>query len=386
MVASGDMGRPKKYNYPPNMTRDVADGRFVVRNPVTKKRKKFGDEAEALEAVKVLNEFLEVEQQYKALAAGRPTIAGLVTKWEADRLQFMPWDTGTRKNMLAKMHRISRELGARALVHTDCLYLEEWLTRFCRTADTWNKWRYALVLLWKFALSRRLVDVNEPEKIEERSTSKKLEANRKARQPLDVDGYRAIYEKAPAWLQLAMDQSLVTLQGRQEICNMRHVDHRDGHLFVIRDKPSGDSDMAFIKIALTPQLVENQTRARALDNTVSPYLIHRRPDSRRRQRMDNKPHWTYINPDYLTKAFAEVRDQLQRFSSMPAEERPSFHEIRGLGSRIYRDAGMSEAAIQALMTHAHRRTTQIYLEGGAKALTDDDYVAVVAPLTLRDLK
>lgn len=46
---------------------------------------------------------------------------------------------------------------------------------------------------------------------------------------------------------------------------------------------------------------------------------------------------------------------------------------------------MSEQAIQALMTHANPRTTQIYLDRGAAALTNDDYQAVAAPMVLADV-
>ena len=37
------------------------------------------------------------------------------------------------------------------------------------------------------------------------------------------------------------------------------------------------------------------------------------------------------------------------------------------------------------MTHASKRTTQIYLERGKAALTDADYLSVTAPLSARDL-
>jgi integrase len=116
-----------------------------------------------------------------------------------------------------------------------------------------------------------------------------------------------------------------SLQARTEICNMQHAHYRNGHLFVIRDKTSGDSEMAFIKIALTEQIEDIRRRSLRLD------------------------------------------------------------EIRGLGARIYRAQGIPEALIQALMTHSNKRTTQIYLERGAQALTDSDYVAVTAPLTLREM-
>jgi integrase len=70
---------------------------------------------------------------------------------------------------------------------------------------------------------------------------------------------------------------------------------------------------------------------------------------------------------------------------MKPRERPTFHEIRGLGSRLYREQGMSKAAIQALMTHTNERVTEIYLDGGTAALKDDDYLPVAAPMVLGDI-
>lgn len=385
MLHFADMGRPKQYELPENMTFDRSSGLFIVRNPLAKKKRKFSDEAKGRAAAAAVNKLVAIERQRAALADGRPTFAGLCVKWREDRMPLMPWAASTRANILAKVNRIEREIGARTLVHTDCMYLEDWIASFAATADTFNDWRYVFVLLLRFAVSRRLVDINEAEKIEERSTSKKIEANQKQRQPLDVAGFKDIREKGDAWLQLAMDDSIVTLQSRSEICDMQQVHFRDGYLFIIRRKVSGDSDMAFIKIALTEQLLEFQARSRKLDDTLSPYIIHRRPDSMRREWIDPKPHWTYVTPDYLGKAFADARDQVKRFAEMPPRARPSFHEVRGLGSRIYEAQGMSRAAITALMTHAHRKTTEIYLDGGIDALTDADYQPVVAPLVLRDV-
>jgi integrase len=92
-----------------------------------------------------------------------------------------------------------------------------------------------------------------------------------------------------------------------------------------------------------------------------------------------------VKPEYLSKAFAEARDATELYKALKPLERPSFHEIRGLGARILRSRGVSEDAIQALMTHSNRRTTQIYLDLGASALTDDDYHTVSAPLMLAEI-
>lgn len=381
-----DMGRPKKNDYPPYMIPDRRRGGFLVRNPITGKQKSIRDEDKARRAAEALGKWVESQRQIDKFDAGLPTIGALVDEWKRNKLQFRPWDETTRQNVLSKMHRIQREIGDRPIKRTDCMFLEDWMHSFCRTADQWNKWRYAFILLWRYAVSRKLADACEPEKIEARSTSKKLAINRKVRRQLDIEGFWAIHEQAPPWLQLAMEQSLITLQARNEICNMRHDHYRDGHLFVIRDKVSGDSDMAFIKIRITDELESIRKRALALDGIASPFLIHRAPDRRRREWTENKPHWTYVNPDYLSKAFAEARDQIERFAAMPPRQRPTFHEIRGLGSRIYRAQGVPKAAIKALMTHSNPKTTEIYLERGAAALTDDDYVPVTATLKLEDLR
>ena len=166
--------------------------------------------------------------------------------------------------------------GVQNFKRTRSLKGENWMATFCKNADQWNKWRYVLVLLWKLAMSRKLATSNEPEKIETRSTSKKIAANRKVRQKLDVAGFKAIHEKAPPWLQVAMEQSLVTLQARKEICNTRYSDYRDGWLYVIRDKVSGESEMGFIRIAVSSQLDEIRRRS-LTDGVLSTYLVHRPP-------------------------------------------------------------------------------------------------------------
>jgi integrase len=383
------MARPKggSNDYPENMWLVQTDGLFRVRNPLTGKVKKFGREREqeARNTAKALNEWLKNERALRSLTAGQPMIDGLVVKWIEDRLPFQPWAASTRRNYLAKLERIKRELGKRPIAHTDCLYLDEWLNRFCKTADTYNDWRYVFSLLWEFAVFRKWATENEGGKLIERSTSKKIEANKKQRDPLDLAGFKLIHEKAPAWLQLAMDSSLVTLQARLEVCNFQHAHIRDGYWYVIRNKVSGDSDMAFIRIAMTEQLDELQRRARLLDDIASPFLIHRRPDSMRREWIDPKPHWSYVMPDYLTKAFEKARDSVPQFAQMAKGTRPPFHEIRGLGSRLYAEQGMRDRDIQALMTHSNPSTTKIYLDGGAEALRDDDYLQVSAPLRLRDI-
>lgn len=381
-----NVGRPKSNDYPDYMSPDGDRGGFVVRNPITGKKKRFApaEEDKARATAKMLKKWVDKERQAQALDAGKALIGGVVERFRTNRMQFMPWDKGTRYAIECKLNRIQRELGKRPIERTDCIFLEDWLTVFCKTADQWNKWRYVFVLVYAYAVSRKDITTNEGEKLLERSTSKKLEANQKIRQPLDIQGFLAIYEKAPSFLEIAMDQSLVTLLARTEICNVQQAHYRDGWLYVIRDKTSAQSDMAFIKIAITQQIEEIRRRS-YLDALASPYLIHRKPANDRREWIENKPHWSFVNPPYLTKAFAAARQAAGIYEHLDPLERPSFHEIRGLGSRIMLANGIDAKVIQFLMTHSDPKTTEIYLEGGAAALKDSDYIPVSAPLSLKQM-
>jgi hypothetical protein len=379
------MARPREHDFPAYMTVDGDRGGFLVRNPLTGNKKRFADEQTARTVALRLAEFVQKERQAQLVDVGRPTINGLVEKWRTDQLPFMPWKAGTKTNYHAKLNRIQKEMGHRLVARTDSIFLTDWLSSFCHTADTYNKWRFALVLLFRFAVSRKYVAVNEAEAVIERSNSLVIEANQKVRRPLDLSGYKAIYQHAPEWLQVAMDLALVTLQGRSEICNMRHSDFREGFLFVIREKTSNAADAAFIKIRVTDDIKALRQRALHLDNILSPFVVHRKPERRLREVEDAKEHWTYIRPDYLTKAFAKARSAAGVYNHYRDEEQPTFHEIRGLGSRRCKERGMENAAIKILMAHAEEKTTLIYLKGGEKALRDSDYVTVEAPLTLQEM-
>ena len=381
------MGRPKKNDYPPYMTADGDRGGFIVRNPVNGKKKRFpaDKEAAARDLATKLHGFIEQRRARLLLDAGLPTLANLIDRWTLERLPLMPWDTSTAATAAMRLKRIKREKGDELVADIDCVAIETWIRAITARADPFNKWRQIWIWLYKFAVSQKIAKTNEAEKVERRSISKKIKSNQKMRQRLDTAGFNDIYAEAEPWLKVAMEGSLLTLQSRKEVCNFKHTDFRDGFLFVIRDKVAADSHMAFIKIRLTPELESLRARAVKLDSIASPYLVHRRPDRMQRRWLEGKDHWTYINERYLTRAFKAARDQVPRFKALLERERPTFHEIRGLGSRLCLDRGMTKDAISALMTHSSKKTTEIYLERGPQALTDSDFHEVAAPFTLKEL-
>ena len=62
----------------------------------------------------------------------------------------------------------------------------------------------------------------------------------------------------------------------------------------------------------------------------------------------------------MTKHFSKARDQSNLFNDLPSQERPTFHEIRSLGIKLYEDAGVDA---QALAGHTDRKMTEQYKIG-----------------------
>lgn len=387
------MPRPRVYDdLPDNLTFDRASGRYRYANPLTGKRTWFGrDKAEACRRAEIANTVVQTRRDQRAVGLGEPAlIRYLVRLYRQTVLPGKPWDPSYRKNVECKLARIERELGDLPVSLVDRVRLGDWLSKNFGSGpgDTYNKWRAALVELWRFAISRKLADFNEAEATLRKSTSLKLVENRRTRRRLTVKAYWAIHAAAPPWLQLAMETSLVTLQAGLEVVNMRMIDFRDdGFLYVIREKTAADTPAAFMKIEVTPQLEELRRRSLQLMAAAgyhSPFLIHRQPRRKRSDQLAGKPHWTYVRREYLTRQFQDARDASGAFNDWPDEERPTFHEIRSLGSRIYRALGFEERYVQALLGHADENTTAIYLSDPG-ALRPEHFRKARADLNLATL-
>jgi predicted transcriptional regulator len=381
------MSRPRLDGLPPYVYYDKARDSYVVRNPLGEKKcRRFADREEAIKSALALALYIEKERQAALLDAGHPTVFNVVESLIDNQLAHEPWKPSTRRNCMAKIRRIQKHFGKQPIHRITAAHLSKWLKSFCGTADQYNKWRDMLETIWDYAFEQGHVSVNEAAKVMKHSTSLNLEENLKVRQPLDLEGFQAIRRQARPWLQLAMDIAIVTLQGRNEVVNMKHSDFRDGYLYVIRKKTSNRSKTAFIRIPTTADLLELKGRGLLLDGTLAPNLIHRRASRQRREWVAPAgEHWAYVRPEYLTNAFYDAREASGHYAHLDPEERPTFHEIRGLGARLYRDKGVAATEIQLTLTHADEKTTAIYLNGGAKALRDEHFTIVNAPLPLAQM-
>ncbi len=117
-----------------------------------------------------------------------------------------------------------------------------------------------------------------------------------------------------------------------------------------------EGQSAYIKIAVGTSL--KMALKRCEDGINSPYLIHRLPD--RSSPSEKKSHHTQVLPKYLSDRFAAARDKTGLFETMPELERPTFHEIRSLGIKLYENNGYDA---QKLAGHTERKMTELYKEG-----------------------
>jgi integrase len=179
---------------------------------------------------------------------------------------------------------------------------------------------------------------------------------KKARRRLTQAQYDAIHALCPVWAQNAMDLALITLQRRGDVSRMKFENVRDGKLYVVQEKTE-KYDTGYLAIAIGPRLKKVIRNCR--DDLASPYLVHRRPERKIKER-EGMDHWTQVKPQMITRAFAEARDESGLFDGVPENQRPTFHEIRALGIKNYRDKG---ADPQQLAGHATAKMTSNYDSG-----------------------
>lgn len=379
------MGRPRHAendDLAPNLYR--SGGYYQYKNPMTGKFTGMGKEkARANAAARKLNSMIDRDADLiaRVLGTGEKSLAAVVDEFITDYLPNQALSPSTLKNYAAYYRRYASEFGHRMMRGIDRKTLGDWLAAL-PSADAYNKHRTRLIELWRFAIARGYCDDNEAERTLARNQSKRIEANRRKRQRLTLEQFWAIHARSPDWFQIAMELAIITLQGRHEIAHARFDDQRDGWLYFIREKTDDISDMAFIRIAMTAELERLLARARQ-SGIASPMLVHYMPARRIRAQMDAKTHWSAVTPSYLTKTFQELRDACPLFAELEAHERPTFHEIRSLGARLYQEQGFDMAYIQPLMTHSDKKTTQLYLEGGKQALSETNFIPVRADLVIR---
>ncbi len=340
--------RPRKRRnnaLPPNLYENNGGKGYRYRHPVTKKFHGMGaSKAEAIKAAKELNSLLMRGADLVGSVLGEVSLNDHIDWFFKESLPEREYSDKTLEMYRTQTKKLRAAMGPMPVADVTVLDLAGLMER--QSARTSNQLRQVAVDVFKVAVSRGLRHDNPAE-----ATLKRKE--KKARLRLNKEQYDAVYALSEPWMQNAMDLALVTLQRREDVAYMKFENVKGGRLFVIQGKTE-KYDTGYLSIAIGKSLDKIIKRCR--DNLASPYLIHRRPDRKIKDRK-GMDHWTQVTPDKITREFADARDRTGLFAHLEPKKRPSFHEIRALGIKLYRDQKIEP---QQLAGHASEQMTNNY--------------------------
>lgn len=374
------------------------DARGYVRykHPKMDKPQHFGkDVARANEVARIVNAKLADSAQVieRILTPRRPShsLATVIQRFIADHIRTLEWSANYQQQNISRLNTLSDSDGSRdfsSLTVTDLNRMID--ANF--SGDGRRLARNVLIHVYRYAIGRGLHQgLNEAERVLEYGKSERV--RHRIGSLADLMTIRA---HAIEVVQDAIDISLITLQARTELCKMRLADDDGSKLTVIRQKTAGEhksskrkkqddhEDKAYIKMDIGKDLrqVLHRCKVKAV-RYGSPYMLNH--PSKLKSKF--KTHRTQVLPGFLSNAFTDAVNACGLYDHLKPEERPTLHEVRSLGGRIYDAMGRPKEFIQSLYGHADIDMTEHYLDDGkivwSMASADMD-LSVAAATKLRE--
>jgi integrase len=355
------MGRKrlaKNRGFPPNLYQNPA-GYFYYKHPRTKKQKGLGkDRAKAFQEARAAN---------AVLATMAPT-------------PLADWVAGKSDHTLASWLPVYKEVWledsdpppAKATLRSCTMYVKRladapfaWMRLRDITAQhisdyldtvkaesgaaTANCLRARMSDVFRRAETKGLIEVGKSPVAATRAPRPTVKRER-----LSLEQFRAIHAHAPVWLQRAMYLALTTAQRRDDIAKMMFADWRDGNLHVEQGKGRGAVKLRLDgRIRLTKVGVSIADAVQACrDLIVSQYLVHHVEHNG-----TAKPGHR-VTSNGLSNAFQAAREAAG-IEAQDGRTPPSFHEIRSLAERLYKDE-FGAAFAQAMLGHKNASMTEKY--------------------------
>jgi len=354
------MGRKrsaKNRSFPPNLYQNSA-GYFFFINPTNKKSKGLGTdkakaftEARAANAVlatmkkTVLADWVSGKQDY-SLADWIPLYKDL---WIG---KTDPAEKTTLRNATGYLNRIaSADFAWMKLTQINTAHIAKFIGEIEKESGsaTAKNLRARLSDVFRYAENQGLIDSGKNPVTATYTPTRKV-----LRERLSIEQFFAIRKHAATWVQRAMDLALLTGQRREDICNMKFADSKDGYLFIVQGKSGGE-------MRLQQDL---QIRLDALNMTIGDAVQNCRDMIISRHMIHQTSHWgaskpgKQISPNGLSNAFQAAREAAGIVAT-EGRTPPSFHEIRSLSERLYREQYGKEFA-QAMLGHKNEKMTNEY--------------------------
>jgi len=320
---------------------------YRYRHPINKTMHPMGsNKVKAIQAAKLLNDTLMPHNDLVSNVLGVVTVTNHIEWFFKEIVPKREYAKNTLIMWTGKCSQIKAVLGDHPIESVSVKDISDLMATM--TARPAQQLRQCAIDLFKTAAGRGLVESNPAE-----LTNKPVD--KKSRKRLTADQYKAILEASPLWLQNSMQIALITLQRRGDVSRMRFDGVKEGYLYVVQEKTQ-KHDTGYLKISVGDDLKKVVSECR--DDTASPYLVHRK--HQKRVERANCDHWTQVSPEMITREFKEIRDSLEIFEGITMNTRPTFHEIRALGIKEYKDAGFDP---QELAGHSSEKMTKNYDSG-----------------------
>ena len=359
------MGRQRlaKYRgFPPNLYQNPA-GYFYYRNPQNKTQKGLGrDRAKAFQEARAANAALATVEPSSlvdwVLGKTDYTLAGWLPVyrelWEA---KTEPADNTLRaaKSLLKRL--AEAEFAKRRMKQIETVHIAAYLEDFAKSsgAGAAQNMRSRLNDIFRWAETQGVIEVGKNPVAATFTTGYKVKRER-----LSLEQFWAIHAQSSTWARNAMMLALVTGQRRDDITNMKFADYKDGFLHVAQGKSGGQTRLQLdggIRLAKVGVSI-GEVVAGCRDLIVSRYLVHHT------ERVTTVKPGDQVRAPGLSLAFKNAREKAGVEASTDRTP-PSFHEIRSLSERLYREEFGAEFA-QAILGHKNAQMTAKYddLRGG----------------------
>lgn len=341
------------------------DKRGYVRykHPKMDKPRHFGKDVNAAnEVARIVNAQLSEQKDVvrdilRSRSFGASTFNHVADRFMSEYVPALKWAKSTLQENAGRLSKLRAALGPSDFQSLEVLDLSDQIDSLF-AGDGRRQARNLLIHIYRFAIGKGLRQgtnvAEEVLRVSKRERVRCRIANLKA--------YYAIYEAALPVIQDAMDLSLITLQSRLELCAMRLKQDESDILRVVRQKTADRTDKAYLEIEVGADLRKVLTRCKVKAMRYgSPFMLNHPT----RMPSKAKKHRTQVLPSYLSRKFTQAVNECGLYDHLPLAERPTFHEVRSLGGRIYEALGRGEESIQELYGHSKSDTTAIYLEGDA---------------------
>lgn len=185
------------------------------------------------------------------------------------------------------------------------------------------------------------------------------------RERMSLEQFWLIHAQASTWAKNAMMLALVTGQRRDDIVNMKFADYIDGYLHVAQGKSGGEMKLQIdgaIRLAKIGVSV-GEVVASCRDLIISRHLVHHT------ERVSTAKPGEKVRASTVSLAFAKARDRAA-IAASDGRTPPTFHEIRSLSERLYREEFGADFA-QSILGHRSAQMTAKYddLRGGWKKVS-----------------